>query len=77
MRTSFTWVGLTEQAVSHAPNGMEGWRCYLIEYGGFNDGCLCEGVIWLPRHADAAMVEVMLRGMIATENDTIYGDEVG
>lgn len=75
MKTSFSWVGLTEEAVFNQPEGMEGWRCYRIEYGGFNEACLCEGQIWLPRHADQSMVEVMLRGMIATENMTTYGDD--
>ena len=75
MNTKFSWIGLTEQAVFHPPEGMEGWRCYRIEYGGCNEGCLLEGEIWLPCHADAQVIEVVLRGMIAIENSTRYGDE--
>lgn len=72
----FSWIGLTEDGVFNPPRDMEGWRLYRIEYGGFHEHCRVEGRIWLPNHADPDMIEVMLRGMIVTENTTLYGDEM-
>lgn len=76
MKIPFDWVGLTEEMVFNPPKGMEGWREYRIEYGGFHEGCLVEGNIWLPPHADPDFIETILRGMIAVENSTHYGDEI-
>jgi hypothetical protein len=41
-------VSLVEQAVLNPPAGMEGWRCFRIEYGGHAEHCIAEGVLWVP-----------------------------
>ena len=55
------YIGLTEYGVFNYPEGMEGWRYYRIEYGGFNEYSLAETTIWLPAHVDPMEFEKLLR----------------
>lgn len=73
----FDWIDLTEEMVFHPPRDMENFREYRIEYGGIHENCRVEGNIWLPMHADPDMIVALLRGLIAVENNTTYGDEMG
>ena len=41
-------VSLVELGVYAPPRGMEGWRCFRIEYGGYAESCLVEGLLWIP-----------------------------
>jgi hypothetical protein len=54
------YIGLTEEMVFNPPEGMEGWRRYRIEYGGFNEMCLTEGKVWLPAHVDPGEFEKLM-----------------
>lgn len=67
-------VDFTEEMVFNAPPGMEGWRCYRIEYGGPNESTIIEGRIWLPRHADIEAIETLLLGMITREEIYTFYD---
>jgi len=51
---------LIELAVFHYPEGMEGMRCYRIEYGGHGEDCVREEMIWLPAHVDPERIENIL-----------------
>ena len=43
------FISSTEYGVYKYPHKrMENWRCYRIEYGGVNEDCFHECVIWLP-----------------------------
>ena len=58
------WVGLTEYCgVRNYPQGMKGCRMFRIEYGGFNEGQVAEGTIWLPPDVDVDEFEAYLRDM--------------
>jgi len=47
-------IDLTEQGVFNWPDDeIKGWRNYRIEYGGCNEDCYCEGLVWLPPHVDS------------------------
>ena len=72
----FDWIDLTEVMVFSPPRDMENFRYYRIEYGGIHQDCRVEGSIWLPKHTDPDMIVALLRGMIAVENITTYGDEL-
>jgi len=50
-------VRLVEYGVVRHPEGMDGWRMFRIEYGGFNEQCVTEGMIWLPPGADPEELE--------------------
>jgi len=55
-------VSATEYAVYKHPEGLEGWRCYRLEYGGVNEDCIKECVIWLPPMVDVYdVVNLMLK----------------
>ena len=41
------------------------WRRYRIEYGGCNEDCLAEGVIYLPKSADPNAITQLIMGMQA------------
>ena len=56
-------ISLVEEMVFNPPKGIEGWRCYRIEYGGHAQACLVEGRIWLPSRADPDSIEQLLLGM--------------
>ena len=50
-------IDLTEQmAFSWPDNEIEGWRNYRIEYGGCNQECYYEGVMWLPPHVSSEVM---------------------
>jgi hypothetical protein len=49
-------VSLVEYAVFREPEGLEGWRCYRIEYLGTNR----EGSIWLPPDLNPSLVEDLI-----------------
>lgn len=53
-------VSLVEYAVFKYPEGLEGWSCYRIEYGGHAEACITEGHIWLPPDVSPEVVERML-----------------
>lgn len=61
-RCEALYVGLIEYAACIHPPGMEGWRCYRIEYGGFNECCVAEGHLWLPPNVDSLDVERLFEG---------------
>lgn len=56
------YVSLTEEMVlnpSAMPTGLEKWRQYRIEYGGHAESCVVEKVIYLPRCADAYVLDML------------------
>lgn len=69
-------VGFTEEMVFNPPPGMEGWRCYRIEYGGPNASTIVEGRIWLPLHADIESLEALLLGWMTREELYTFYDSI-
>ena len=55
-------VSLVEYGVFRYPKGLEGWRCYRIEYGGHAENCVKECTIWLPPGCTAEQCEEMING---------------
>ena len=48
---------MTEQGVFNWPDPeIHGWRNYRIEYGGCNEDCYWEGVVFLPPAVDSTMM---------------------
>ncbi len=41
-------ICFTEMMVANPPTGLEDFRFYRIEYGGFNEQTLMESMIWVP-----------------------------
>ena len=66
------FVGLTEYGVRSWPQGMEGCRFFRIEYGGFNEECVCEGSIWIPPTIDRDVVEEFLQAMFRDWDEEEY-----
>jgi hypothetical protein len=54
------YISLVEYGVQNYPTGLEGWRLYRIEYGGSNEDCVYEGMIWLPKHLRPEVIETLL-----------------
>lgn len=43
------WMGYTEEMILNEDSPLYGkFRCFRIEYGGFNEDCLAEGRIYVP-----------------------------
>ena len=55
-------VSLVEYGVFKYPKGLEGWRCYRIEYGGHAQDCILEGSIWLPPNIRSRDLEEYIQG---------------
>lgn len=71
MKTSI-YVGLIEMGVFTYPDPqLEGWRFYRIEYGGFNEQCVYEGLIWLPPHIKPEELEDMFRKWQKKKNNLV------
>ena len=66
------FVDLTEYGVQSWPDGMEGCRLFRIEYGGVNEGCVYEGMIWIPPTADSDALEDFLQAMFRDWNEEEY-----
>ena len=45
-------ISLVEYGIFRYPEGLEGWRCFRMEYGGHAQDCIKECVIWLPPQFD-------------------------
>lgn len=72
------FIDVTEEFVLNqgwAGDKLRGWRMYRIEYGGFNEHCLFEGRILLPRHANAEAVVQLLMGMAQWEQAWKWHDD--
>ena len=54
-------ISFVEYGVFRYPPGLEGWRCYRIEYGGHAEDCIKECVIWLPPNLDPDDIEALYR----------------
>jgi len=55
--TKLVDIDLTEQMAFSWPNPeMDHWRNYRIEYGGCNEDCYYEGVVWLPPHVSSEVM---------------------
>ena len=50
-----------EYGVFHYPEGMEGFRCFRISYGGVNEETIMEGTIWVPPGLDPYKIERLLQ----------------
>ena len=66
------FVDLTEYGVQSWPDGMEGCRLFRIEYGGANESCVYEGMIWIPPTADRDELEDFLQTMFRDWNEEEY-----
>lgn len=63
---------VTEQMIMNPlalPECMRDMRCYRIEYGGFNESCVMECIVYLPAHVPPDMLEVLLN---VEEKDVLY-----
>jgi len=57
-------IDLTGYGVFSYPDPeIEGWRLYRIEYGGCNEDCYYEGMIWLPPQFDSWLMTQMFEIM--------------
>lgn len=54
-------VSAIEYGIFKYPEGLEGWRCYRLEYGGHAEACIRECVIWLPPNLDVREIETLIR----------------
>jgi len=54
-------VEAIEYGVYSYPEGLEGWRCYRLEYGGHAESCIKECVLWLPPKFDMVVLEDLIR----------------
>ena len=66
------FVDLTEYGVLSWPDGMEGCRMFRIEYGGVNENCVYEGLIWIPPTMDRDVVEEFLQAMFKDWDEKEY-----
>jgi len=60
----YVYAALTEEVIMNydaLPKALNGWKMYRVEYGGFNESCIMEKMIYLPPFADPHDIEKILR----------------